>query len=573
MTLFDIRELSLLSLCSNLLLVVTMALVGRIYAATPAIRLWSLGAVQAGAGFLLIALRHLVPELFSIVLANTLIATGFAWLLFGLRDALGLPRGPRWDIVAGALVVPSFAYFTFAAPDLGARIVIISVVLAALGLGAACLLLFSSAARRDADRAVLVGVGLAWLAFALVTLSRAALTAFAPPSGDFMLVTALIHKLAFVAILLLHVVLSLGLPYLVAARTERALRASRTRLGESESRLRLLIDHAPIALALFDRDMRYLALSRRWREYFEIGEREVIGHSHYDVFPALREEWKDAHRRGLVGEVVGSDGDTFERGDGRTIWCRWEVRPWHAADGGIGGIVIFAENVSERKAAEQALAAAQERKLQEQRQARLATLGMMEDALAARGAAEAATAALRDSAARDRALLDNLPQIIWQKDAESVYVTCNAAYARALGTTVEALAGKTDLDFYPAELAGKYRADDRRVLAGGVNETFEERWLLEGRERIVLTSKVPLRDREGRPCGTLGLAEDITARKAAEEELRQRNLELERFNRVTVGRELDIIEMKKTINALSRELGREPPYALDFLDEHERGRP
>ena len=63
-----------------------------------------------------------------------------------------------------------------------------------------------------------------------------------------------------------------------------------------------------------------------------------------------------------------------------------------------------------------------------------------------------------------------------------------------------------------------------------------------------------------------GLLRDISARKAAEEVLRRQNEELDRFNRAAVGRELDVIELKRRVNALARELGREPPYPLAFLD-------
>lgn len=67
-----------------------------------------------------------------------------------------------------------------------------------------------------------------------------------------------------------------------------------------------------------------------------------------------------------------------------------------------------------------------------------------------------------------------------------------------------------------------------------------------------------------------GVIIDVTLQKQAEEQLRKRNAELERFNRVTVGRELHIIEMKKMINALSQELGREQPYSLAFLHEERK---
>ena len=81
------------------------------------------------------------------------------------------------------------------------------------------------------------------------------------------------------------------------------------------------------------------------------------------------------------------------------------------------------------------------------------------------------------------------------------------------------LPGKTDYDFYPVELAEKYRADDRRIIENGASETFEERFLTKGVERFAQTTKVPLRDDQGRIYGTLGIAEDITERKQAEEAL------------------------------------------------------
>ena len=122
-------------------------------------------------------------------------------------------------------------------------------------------------------------------------------------------------------------------------------------LLESESRLRLFIEHAPAALAMFDHEMRYLAFSTRWLSDYEL-ESDILGRSHYDIFPEVPERWKVIHRRGLSGEVVRSDEDRFEREDGSVIWLRWEVRPWIAADGSVGGIVIFSEDITESKKAE-----------------------------------------------------------------------------------------------------------------------------------------------------------------------------------------------------------------------------
>lgn len=124
-------------------------------------------------------------------------------------------------------------------------------------------------------------------------------------------------------------------------------------LAESEERMRLFIGYVPVAIAMFDRDMRYLAVSRRWLIDYRVAD--VIGRSHYELFPEIPERWKDAHRRGLVGEVVREDEERFERLDGSVQWQHWALRPWYRYDGAIGGIILFTEDITGRKLAEEAL--------------------------------------------------------------------------------------------------------------------------------------------------------------------------------------------------------------------------
>jgi PAS domain S-box-containing protein len=116
---------------------------------------------------------------------------------------------------------------------------------------------------------------------------------------------------------------------------------------ESEGRLRLFIEHAPAAIAMFDRQMRYLAVSARWKQDYRL-PRDLSGLCHYDVFPDLPERWKEVHRRGLQGEVLSADEDPFRRADGTVQWVKWEVRPWQSGTGQVGGILIAAEDVTAR---------------------------------------------------------------------------------------------------------------------------------------------------------------------------------------------------------------------------------
>lgn len=130
-------------------------------------------------------------------------------------------------------------------------------------------------------------------------------------------------------------------------------------LRESEEKLKLFIEHAPAALIMLDRDMRHIAVSRRWMDDLSLGDQNIIGRLHYEVMPEVPERFRVAHQRGLAGEVVECDADRFERLDGSVQWGRWAVWPWHTADGAVGGIVIFAEDISERKRDEAALQAMQ----------------------------------------------------------------------------------------------------------------------------------------------------------------------------------------------------------------------
>ncbi|MEZ5540576.1 MAG: ATP-binding protein [Pseudomonadota bacterium] len=124
----------------------------------------------------------------------------------------------------------------------------------------------------------------------------------------------------------------------------------------SEARLWAFIEQAPVSIAMFDRNMCYLAASSRWlRDYHLPPDLDLIGRSHYEVFPEIPERWKAVHRRGMAGEILSHEEDPFVRSEGATQWVKWEVRPWLTDAGEIGGILILTEDVTERVLARQAL--------------------------------------------------------------------------------------------------------------------------------------------------------------------------------------------------------------------------
>ncbi|MFO1497251.1 MAG: ATP-binding protein [Verrucomicrobiota bacterium] len=140
-------------------------------------------------------------------------------------------------------------------------------------------------------------------------------------------------------------------------------------------------------------------------------------------------------------------------------------------------------------------------------------------------------AALHQLERRYRTLIESLPQRVFFKDRDSIFVSVNAAFAADFGLEPQQLVGKSDRDFFPAELAAKYQADDQRIMSLRTPETIEEINVAGKVHRIVEVVKVPVVADDGEVIGLLGLFSDITERKTAEAALRDLTVRLERSNR------------------------------------------
>ena len=273
---------------------------------------------------------------------------------------------------------------------------------------------------------------------------------------------------------------------------------SEAALRESEARLRLFIEHAPAALAMFDRDMRYLAVSRRWLADFGLEGRDLLGRSHYEVFPEIGGELKQIHRRGLAGEVVRGNEDPFVRADGHVQYLRWESHPWRDDRGEIGGIVIFTEDVTQQKQAE---------------------------------------AALRESEMRFRTLVDGAPDAIFVQ-AEGRFQYVNPALARLLGAgKPEDLVGTE----YLARMAPEFHEAIRHRIrsqreTGTAAPPMEQAYLrLDGTRVPVETTAVPVRF--GNRDAHLVFVRDISERQHTETEKQNLQAQLAQAQKMdSVGR-------------------------------------
>jgi PAS domain S-box-containing protein len=127
-----------------------------------------------------------------------------------------------------------------------------------------------------------------------------------------------------------------------------------------QEQLKSFIEFSPAAIAIFDKDMRYIAASNIWKKDYKLERKNIVGVCHYDIFPESSHRWREFHQRGFAGEVLSNPEDSYIRKNGRVQWFRWEIRPWYETDNKIGGIIMFTEIITERKEAEQALVKAKE---------------------------------------------------------------------------------------------------------------------------------------------------------------------------------------------------------------------
>ncbi|MBW2001374.1 MAG: PAS domain-containing protein [Deltaproteobacteria bacterium] len=167
---------------------------------------------------------------------------------------------------------------------------------------------------------------------------------------------------------------------------------------------------------------------------------------------------------------------------------------------------------------------------------------------------------LQENENKYRTLLENLPQKIFQKDTDLVYVSCNENFAQDLKIKPEEFKGKTDFKFFPEELAEKYRADDMKIITSGKTEDIEEKYLRDGQEIWVQTLKTPIKDKKGNITGLLGIFWEITERKRMEEALLKARDELEErvkertaeLSKANEELQAEIIERKRTRKKLKR---------------------
>ena len=256
---------------------------------------------------------------------------------------------------------------------------------------------------------------------------------------------------------------------------------TRDKLQKDEHLLRLFIEHAPAALAMFDREMRYLAASRRWLEMYSLQEPDIMGRSHYEVMPEVPQAWREEHRRCLAGEPIPADERQLIRANGSVQWLRREILPWRTSDGAIGGILIFAEDITQWKQAE----------------------------------AEA-----RDSKVLLRHFVEHAPARIVMLDREMRYLAVSRRFLEDNRLTAGDVIGRSHYETLPLA-PERWKEAHLRALAGEAVHPEEDFLSTPDGGKFWLRREIqPWFKDDGSVGGIVILAYDITAQKQAEERLR-----------------------------------------------------
>lgn len=131
-------------------------------------------------------------------------------------------------------------------------------------------------------------------------------------------------------------------------------------LDRERQQLREVIANAPVAMAMFDTQMRCLVHSQKWLADYSLEGQSIIGRTPCEIFSDLPKHWQTIVQRALKGEVLSQPEDKWERQDGSSVYIRWAVQPWSTPEGAVGGVILVTDRIDELvEAREAALETAQ----------------------------------------------------------------------------------------------------------------------------------------------------------------------------------------------------------------------
>jgi PAS domain S-box-containing protein len=271
---------------------------------------------------------------------------------------------------------------------------------------------------------------------------------------------------------------------------------ARQRREDDSDLLDVVMETMPENICFKDTSSRYLRINRAMADRFGLADpAEAMGKTDADFFAPEHAEKARADEQEVIGTgrpLVGVEEKEVWP-DGRETWAATTKVPLRDCYGRVIGTFSLSRDITEQKRSQ---------------------------------------AALRDSEALYHSLVETLPLNVFRKDLEGRFTFANRVFCQTLGRSLDELRGQTDYDYYPADLAEKYRRDDRAVSSQRLTLDVVEEHCKPGGEIIyVQVIKTPVYDSRGEVIGTQGIFWDVTDRKRAEEALRQAKEAAEASNR------------------------------------------
>ena len=278
----------------------------------------------------------------------------------------------------------------------------------------------------------------------------------------------------------------MGVPAKTGAATRQA--RGRKRSTSQLEALKAFVRNAPLAVALTDTQLNFLAVSPTWMADLDTPAEQLIGASSYAAAPETQ-RYEAAHRRVLAGETLTGEPDRLVLPNGEEHWMSWSASPWRDDDGDIGGILIVSHNVTAQVDAE-------------------------------------------DEARRSRALasmiVEHSPLPMVVKDADGRVLVINRAMQKLYGVQEHEHRGRSVYEVMSSDDARRIAAEDRQALESGEPIVVEERRRLPGLEglRAIRKTKAAVRDEDG-AAFLIAISEDVTEAKRTQEALEKTRAFLE----------------------------------------------
>lgn len=315
-------------------------------------------------------------------------------------------------------------------------------------------------------------------------------------------------------------------------------------LKQSESLLGALFNQAGVGIAVVDPTSgRFLKTNQHFCDIVGYSIEEMLSRDFQSItHPDDQQPGQDKVSQLVAGDNRGfSMEKRYSHKDGSLIWVNLTVTPlWSQGEESTHNVAVV-EDITTRKVAEAKSQVAQEESRQllvSADETRRTLLSVLEDS-------RKAQMSLLNSESRLSTLIETIPDLVWLKDPDGVYLACNHKFERMYGAKEAEIAGKDDYDFVDKELADSFRAHDKAAMAAGKPTMNEEEVTFadDGHRELLETIKTPLLGTDGKLIGVLGIARNITERKQAEQKLLKQDELLNEMGRMANigGWEFDVI--------------------------------